>query len=67
MKIFNMNDEKIRARFEFIHKGYVISCSSMFNADRVEVGYWLYGLDEIVTVNSVPQAIRAIDLMELNS
>ena len=61
-RIVNLNNEKIKACFQFVHGGHTVSCSTIFNENRAEVGYWLNGLDEhIHTASCVQAAIYAID------
>ena len=65
-RIVNLNNEKIKACFQFTHGGHTVSCSTVFNKDRPEVGYWLNDLEERIHVASCVQAaIYAID--EINS
>ena len=60
-RILNLNNEKIKACFQFEHKGYTVSCSTIFNKDRPEVAFWLDELGDTHTANCVQSAISAID------
>jgi hypothetical protein len=65
-KIVNLNDEKIKACFQFMHGGHTVSCSSIFNKNTVEVAYWFNDLGDVHTVNCVQSAIYAIDEINKN-
>ena len=63
MKILDMNENELKAAFQLEHKGYLISASTIMRAYGEVMmfkGPYTYH------ANSVPEAIYAIDKMELS-
>lgn len=62
MKIVNLNNAPVRAAFQMEHKGLLISTSSIMSlhgsCENVVV---FLGDYEVFTVNTIPEAIYAID------
>ena len=62
MELLDFHANKIKACFQFIHKGHIVSCSSIMNVNRVDVIFW-DTKDELNCnpANNVQDAIIKID------
>ena len=64
MELLNFHAEKIKACFQFNHKGFIVSCSSIMNVDRVDIIFWDTKDERNCTpANTVQHAIAQIDTL----
>lgn len=62
MELLDFHAKKIKACFQFNYKGFIVSCSSIMNVNRVDIIFWDTN-DELKchSANTIPHALAKID------